>query len=184
MRQGGINGSKINLISLDDSLSPSKTVEQTRRLIEQEQVAFIFGNPGTASNAAIRSYLNDNKVPQLFVASGDSMFGDPQHYPWTIGLYPELQERSAQLRQAHPQDQARREDRLAVSKGRVSTRLSGRASRRPWPDHATMIVKEVSYEVVTTDSRFADRRAARLGRGHAHHRRNAKIRGAGHPQGL
>jgi ABC-type branched-subunit amino acid transport system substrate-binding protein len=66
--KGGINGRKINLISLDDSLSPSKTVEQTRRLVEQEQVAFIFGNPGTASNAAIRSYLNDNKVPQLFVA--------------------------------------------------------------------------------------------------------------------
>jgi branched-chain amino acid transport system substrate-binding protein len=78
---GGVNGRKLNLISLDDGLSPPKTVEQIRRLIELEQVAFIFGTLGTASNAAIRPYLNDNKVPQLFVASGDSMFGDPQHYP-------------------------------------------------------------------------------------------------------
>jgi branched-chain amino acid transport system substrate-binding protein len=82
---GGINGRKLNLISLDDGYSPPKTVEQTRRLVEQEQVAFIFGSLGTPPNAAIRQYLNDNKVPQLFISSGASMFGDPQHYPWTMG---------------------------------------------------------------------------------------------------
>ena len=85
---GGINGRKVNLISLDDGYSAPKTVEQTRRLIEQEHVAFIFGSVGTAPNAAIRSYLNDNKIPQLFIASGFSMFADPQHYPWTIAVNP------------------------------------------------------------------------------------------------
>ena len=71
---GGVNGRKLNLISLDDGYSPPKTVEQTRRLVEQEQVAFIFGSLGTPTNAAIRSYLNDNKVPQLFISTGATMF--------------------------------------------------------------------------------------------------------------
>ena len=65
----GVNGRKLTLISLDDAYSPPKTVEQTRRLVEQEHVAFIFGTLGTAHNAAIRSYLNESKVPQLFIDS-------------------------------------------------------------------------------------------------------------------
>ena len=75
--QGGVNGRKINLISLDDSYSPPKTVEQVRRLVEQEQVAFLFNTLGTAPNAAIRQYLNDNKVPQLFVVTGASALRRP-----------------------------------------------------------------------------------------------------------
>jgi branched-chain amino acid transport system substrate-binding protein len=86
--QGGVNGRKINLISLDDAYSPPKTVEQVRRLVEQEQVAFIFNSLGTPSNVAIRQYLNDNKIPQLFVATGAAIFADPQHFPWTIGWQP------------------------------------------------------------------------------------------------
>src|SRR6202167_569797 len=83
--QGGVNGRKINLISLDDGYSPPKTVEQVRRLVEQEQVAFLFQTIGTPTNAAIRQCLNDIKVPQLFVATGAGMFSDPQHFPWTMG---------------------------------------------------------------------------------------------------
>jgi ABC-type branched-subunit amino acid transport system substrate-binding protein len=83
---GGVNGRKLNLISLDDGLSPPKTVEQTRRLVENENVALIFGTLGTPTNAAIRSYLNDNKVPQLFIGAGSEMFADPRHYPWTISF--------------------------------------------------------------------------------------------------
>jgi branched-chain amino acid transport system substrate-binding protein len=86
--QGGINGRKVNFISLDDAYSPPKTVEQVRRLVEQEQVAFLANTLGTPPNAAIRQYCNDNKVPQLFVLSGAPMFADPQHYPWTIGFIP------------------------------------------------------------------------------------------------
>jgi branched-chain amino acid transport system substrate-binding protein len=86
--QGGVNGRKINLLSLDDGYSPPKTVEQIRRLVEQDQVACIFSSLGTPCNSAIRDYLNENKVPQLFVATGASKFGDPEHYPWTIGWQP------------------------------------------------------------------------------------------------
>src|SRR5450432_2882335 len=88
---GGINGRKVNLISLDDGYSPPKAVEQTRRLVEQEQVAFIFNSLGTPSNAAIRQYLNDNKIPQLFIATGAAMWNDPKNFPWTIGWQPNYQ---------------------------------------------------------------------------------------------
>jgi branched-chain amino acid transport system substrate-binding protein len=89
--QGGVNGRKINLISLDDAYSPPKTVEQVRRLVEQEQVAFLFQTLGTPSNTAIRQYLNDNKVPQLFVATGAAKWNDPKHFPWTMGYNPNYQ---------------------------------------------------------------------------------------------
>ena len=116
---GGVNGRKINLISLDDGYSPPKTVEQIRRLVEQEQVAFIFESLGTPTNAAIRPYLNDNKVPQLFVATGASMFGDPQHFPWTMGVNPNYQTEAHIYAKHILADQARREDRRALSERRV-----------------------------------------------------------------
>ena len=86
--QGGINSRKINFISRDDSYNPPKTVEQVRRLVEQDQVLFLFSTLGTPTNTAIHGYLNDNKVPQLFVASGADQWNDPKHFPWTIGLIP------------------------------------------------------------------------------------------------
>src|SRR6202035_3720792 len=89
--RGGINGHKISLISLDDGYSPPRTVEQVRRLVEQEHVAFLANTLGTAPNAAIRQYLNDNKVPQLFVLSGAPMFADPERFPWTIPAIPSYQ---------------------------------------------------------------------------------------------
>jgi branched-chain amino acid transport system substrate-binding protein len=88
---GGVNGRKINLISLDDGYSPPKAVEQTRRLVEQEQVAFVFNSLGTPSNAAIRPYLTENKVPQLFIATGAAMWSDPKNFPWTMGWQPNYQ---------------------------------------------------------------------------------------------
>ena len=89
--QGGVNGRKINLISLDDGYSPPKTVEQVRRLVEEEKVAFLFNTLGTPSNTAIRQYRNDNKVPQLFVATGAAKWDDPKHFPWTMGYNPSYQ---------------------------------------------------------------------------------------------
>ena len=89
--EGGVNGRKLNLISLDDAYSPPKTVEQVRRLVEDEQVAFLFQTLGTPPNLAIRQYCNDNKVPQLFVATGAATFSDPQHFPWTMGFNPSYQ---------------------------------------------------------------------------------------------
>jgi branched-chain amino acid transport system substrate-binding protein len=86
--QGGINGRKVNLISLDDAYSPPKTVEQTRKLVEQDGVAFVFSGLGTAANLAVRKYLNDRQVPQLFLLSGSGQFNDPEHFPWSIGILP------------------------------------------------------------------------------------------------
>ena len=92
--QGGINGRKINLISLDDGYSPPRTVEQIRRLVEEEQVLFTFQTLGTAANTAIQKYMNAKKVPQLFVATGATKWGDPQNFPWTIGWQPPYQHES------------------------------------------------------------------------------------------
>ncbi len=86
--QGGIHGRKINFISRDDSYSPPKTVEQVRKLVEEDQVLLLFQTLGTPPNLAIRGYLNDNKVPQLFVATGSDQCNDPKHYPWTMGWQP------------------------------------------------------------------------------------------------
>ncbi len=86
--KGGVNGRKINLISLDDGYSPPKTVEQTRRLVEQDGVLAMVSSLGTAPQAAVQKYLNVKKVPQLFVISGASRWTDPKTYPWTIGLTP------------------------------------------------------------------------------------------------
>jgi branched-chain amino acid transport system substrate-binding protein len=86
--QGGVNGRKISLISRDDGYSPPKTVEQVRRLVEEDQVLLLFSTLGTPPNTAIRGYLNDNKVPHLFIATGADKWNDPKHYPWTIGWLP------------------------------------------------------------------------------------------------
>ena len=86
--QGGINGRKINFITRDDSYSPPKTVEVIRRLVEEEQVLAMFSMLGTAPNTAVQEYLNDNKVPHLFVASGADQWNDPKNHPWTMGWRP------------------------------------------------------------------------------------------------
>src|SRR5216684_1373172 len=85
---GGINGRKIKFISYDDSSNPATAVEQTRKLIETDKVLLMFGSFGTPSNLATRSYLNDRKIPQLFVASGDNEWGNPKKFPWTMGWQP------------------------------------------------------------------------------------------------
>jgi branched-chain amino acid transport system substrate-binding protein len=98
-KAGGINGRKIKLLSLDDGYSPPKTVEATRRLIEDENVLMIYGSVGTPTNAAVEKYLNLKKVPQLFVTTGASRFRDPRTFPWTIAYLPGyLQEGRAMAR--------------------------------------------------------------------------------------
>ncbi len=182
--QGGVNGRKINQISLDDGYSPPKTVEQTRRLVEQEQVAFIFGSLGTPTNAAIRSYLNDNKVPQLFITTGASMFADPQHYPWTmVGAFSYQTEAhifakhilatkpDAKIGVLHQNDSFGKDYLIGLRDGLGA-------------DHAAMVVKEVSYEVTESDSRLAGRYSSGVRRRHAPHRRDPQSRRADDPQGL
>jgi branched-chain amino acid transport system substrate-binding protein len=86
--QGGIAGRKINFVSLDDGYSPPRTVEQTRRLVEEDRVAFMFASIGTPTNTAVHKYLNQHKVPQLLILTGADKWGDYKHYPWTIGWLP------------------------------------------------------------------------------------------------
>jgi branched-chain amino acid transport system substrate-binding protein len=84
--QGGINGRKINFISLDDGYSPPRTVEQIRRLVEQEQVLLLAGTLGTPPNSAIHKYVNAKGVPHIFVNTGATKWGDPKNFPWTMGF--------------------------------------------------------------------------------------------------
>jgi len=89
--EGGINGRKVKFISYDDAYSPPKTVEQARKLVESDEVLLIFNPLGTASNAAIQKYMNEKKVPQLFVGSGAKKWNDPKQFPWTMGWAPNYQ---------------------------------------------------------------------------------------------
>jgi branched-chain amino acid transport system substrate-binding protein len=154
--QGGVNGRKINFISLDDAYSPPKTVEQVRRLVEDEKVAFCFQTLGTAPNLAIRQYLNDNKVPQLFVSTGASVFSDPEHFPWTIGYNPNYQT------EAH----IYAKDILATKPdGKIALLYQNDGFGKDYlkgiqdilgADHAGMLVKTASYETSepTVDSQI------------------------------
>ena len=83
--KGGINGRKLTFISLDDGYSPPRTVEQTRKLIEEDQVLFLFGSLGTPTNSAIHKYVNAKGVPHVFLNTGATKWGDPKNFPWTIG---------------------------------------------------------------------------------------------------
>jgi branched-chain amino acid transport system substrate-binding protein len=86
--KGGINGRKINFISLDDAYSPPKTFEQTRKLVEQDSVAAILNPLGTPTGLVVRKYLNEKKIPQIFIGAGATTFGDPKNFPFTIGFQP------------------------------------------------------------------------------------------------
>jgi branched-chain amino acid transport system substrate-binding protein len=86
--RGGINGRKVKFITLDDGSNPRRALEQTRRLIDYDGALLVFGSFGTPGNFAVRSYLNDNKIPQLFVASGDEEWSKPDEFPWTMGWQP------------------------------------------------------------------------------------------------
>ncbi len=147
--QGGVSGHKIDFISLDDGYSPPKTVEQVRRLVEQDEVAFTFNILGTPTNTAIQKYLNSKKVPQLFVATGADKWGNYKDNPWTIGYQPsyrtEAQIYAKYILRTKPdakiaiiyQNDDFGKDYLAGVKDVLGDK------------YAQMVVKEVSYE--TTD---------------------------------
>jgi branched-chain amino acid transport system substrate-binding protein len=144
--QGGVNGRRLALISLDDGYSPPRTVEQIRRLVEEDGVLFIFQSLGTPTNTAIQKYLNARKVPQLFVATGATKWGDPQNFPWTMGWQPSYQSEGRIY--AKYVLQHRPNAKIGVlyqnddyGKDYVKGLKDGLGSR------ASLIVKEVSYEV-------------------------------------
>ena len=89
--EGGINGRKIKYIAQDDGYNPAKTVEMARKLVEEDEVLLLFNTLGTPPNTAIHKYMNTKKVPQLFVATGATKWGDPKNFPWTMGWQPNYQ---------------------------------------------------------------------------------------------
>ena len=147
--QGGINGRKIDFISYDDGYSPPRTVQQTRRLVEQDGVAFIFNGLGTPCQTAVHAYMNAHKIPQLFVSTGADKWGDYAHFPWTMGWQPSYRTEAtiyakhilaekpdAKIAVLYQNDDFGK-DYLAGLKDGLGAKYAG------------MVVKEVSYE--TTD---------------------------------
>lgn len=160
--QGGINGRKINFISLDDGYNPARTVEQTRRLVEQEQVLLLFQSLGTPTNSAIHKYVNAKKVPHVLIATGASKWADPKNHPWTIGFNPSYQVEAriyaqhilknspnAKIAVLYQNDDFGKDYVIGLKSG-----LGTKAS--------SMIVREVSYEVTdpTVDSQVVDLRGS------------------------
>jgi branched-chain amino acid transport system substrate-binding protein len=159
--QGGINGRKIKLISLDDAFSPPKTVEQTRKLVEEDNVAFIFGSLGPG-NLAVRKYLNDHRVPQLFVLAPTERYNDPEHFPWTIGLMPSYYldgKVHARYILAHKPNAkvAVLHENEDVAKEAVKGLKDGLGDKS-----GQLIVKELSYEIsdATVDSQMVSLKAS------------------------
>ncbi|PPQ29206.1 branched-chain amino acid ABC transporter substrate-binding protein [Rhodopila globiformis] len=157
--QGGINGRKIRLIAQDDGYSPPKTIEVVRRLIEEEQVAILFQTIGTAPNAAIRRYVNQKKVPDIWLGSGASMFvSDSKAYPWSIPFQPsyrlEGQMYAKYILEKKPDSKVailyQNDD---LGRDYVAGLKDGLGGK-----FATMVVKVLSYEVTdpTIDSQIVE----------------------------
>jgi ABC-type branched-subunit amino acid transport system substrate-binding protein len=152
---GGINGRKITFITYDDGYSPPKAMEQTRKLVESDEVLLIFQALGTPSNTATQKYLNTKKVPQLFVGSGASKWGDPQNFPWTMGWQPTYQSEgriyAKYILDKHPNG------KIAVLwQNDDSAKDTLKGLREGLGDKANMIIADKSYEVTdpTVDSQI------------------------------
>ena len=152
---GGINGRKINFISMDDGYSPPKTVEVVRQLVEQEKIFALFQSLGTPCNTAIHKYMNQRKVPQLYVATGASKWGDPKNFPWTLGFQPDY----------HTEAVIYAKHMLAnVKDAKVGILMQNDDFGRDYLDgfkeglgkEANRIIKQVTYEVTdpTVDSQI------------------------------
>jgi branched-chain amino acid transport system substrate-binding protein len=154
--QGGVAGHKINFISYDDAYSPPKTVEQTRRLVEEDQVAFMFQSLGTPTQTAVQKYLNQKKVPQIFISTGADKWGDYKHYPWTMGYQPSYRT-EAQIYTKYMVSQ--------FPKAKLAILYQNDDFGKDYPagvkdvlgdKYGTTVVKEVSYETsdATVDSQL------------------------------
>ena len=171
--QGGINGRKINFISLDDGYSPPRTVEQIRKLVEEEQVLFLAGTLGTPTNTAIHKYINAKKVPHIFVNTGATKWGDPKNFPWTMGFnlnytaeggiyakYILANKPDAKIAILYQNDDYGKDYVKGLKEG-----LGDKAAK--------MIVAEASYEVTDPTDRLADRVPAGIRRRHLLQRHHA-----------
>ena len=159
--EGGVNGRKLTFISLDDGYNPAKTVEQARKLVEEEEVLFVFNTLGTPPNSAIHKYMNSKKTPQLFVATGATKWGDPKNFPWTMGWQPNYQSES-KVFAAHILD-TKPNAKVAIL---YQNDDYGKDYLKGFEDGLgdkakTMIVSKISYEVTdpTIDSQMVSLKA-------------------------
>ena len=160
--EGGINGRRVKLLSLDDGYSPTKTLEQTRRLVENDEVLLIFNNVGTPTNVAIHQYLNSRKVPQLLIMSGANRWNDPKRFPWTLsGML--SYDAEARMYTKHLLANVK-EPRIAVlSQNDDFGRDFVRGLKAELGDRAkTILVSEATYETTdaTVDSQMVQLRAS------------------------
>lgn len=180
--EGGINGRRINFISYDDGYSPPKTVKQARKLVESDEALLIFNSLGTPPNSAIQRYMNQKKVPQLFVATGATKWNDPKSFPWTMGWQPSYQSESRiyakYIQKSYPTA------RIAVlyqnddyGKDYLKGLKDGLGAKA-----ASMIVAEESYETTesTIDTHIVTLKASGADLFFRHH--DAEVRGAGNPE--
>ena len=160
--EGGVNGRKVKFLSLDDGYNPAKTVEQARKLVEEEEVLLLFQPLGTPPNTAIHKYMNAKKVPQLFVATGATMWGDPKNFPYTMGWQPNYQS-EGRIYAAHLME--------TKPNGKVAILYQnddyGKDYLKGFEDGLgdkakTMIVSKISYEVTdpTVDSQIVSLKAS------------------------
>lgn len=159
--KGGINGRKINLLSLDDGYSPPKTIEQTRKMIEQDEVLAIMNPLGTPTNSATHKYLNQAKVPQLLISSGASKWNDPKNFPWTTPFFPPYIEEgiiyAKHIIQNFPNAKI-----AVLSQNDDSGRDYVKGFKLGLGAKVSQIVKEVTYEVTdpTVESQVIDLRSS------------------------
>jgi len=160
--EGGINGRMVKYVSLDDGYNPAKTVEQARKLVEEDEVLLLFQTLGTPPNSAIHKYMNSKKVPQLFVATGATKWGDPKGFPWTMGWQPNYQS-EAKIYAAHILE-TKPNAKIAVL---YQNDDYGKDYLKGFEDGLgdkakTMIVSKLSYEVTdpTVDSQMVSLKAS------------------------
>jgi len=160
--QGGINGRKVVWISYDDGYSPPKTVEMVRKLVEQDQVLFVFQTLGTPPNTAIHKYMNMKKVPQLHVATGATKWNDPKHFPWTMGWQPNYQTEGRIYAQHILQNNPKAKIGILYQNDDYGKDYLKGMHDGLGDKAKTMIVKEVSYEVTdpTVDSQIVQLQAS------------------------
>ena len=154
--KGGINGRKINLISLDDGYSPPKTVEMVRRLVEQEQVFALFNTLGTPCNSAIHKYVNAKKVPHLLLSTGATKWGDPKHFPWTMGFNLSYQSEGAIYAKYLIKNKPSAKIGILYQNDDYGKDLLKGVEDGLGKAHAKMVVAKASYEVTdpTVDSQI------------------------------
>jgi ABC-type branched-subunit amino acid transport system substrate-binding protein len=159
--KGGINGRKINLISMDDGYSPPKTLEQTRKLVEQDEVLAIVGSLGTPTNSAIQKYLRGKKVPHIFITSGASKWNDPKDFPWTTPFYPPYEE-EAKIYGKYIAKEMPAAKIAVIYQNDDFGKDYLKGFKEGLGDKASAIIKEASYEVSdpTIDSQIVNLKAS------------------------